>query len=127
MMDVRPLHNEQDYDWAIREVTRYFDSEPVPGTADGDRFEVLSTLIKEYEDKHFATLHGDPVDVLNFAIESLGKSQAELAHLIGRNRASEILNRVRPLTLDMIRTISKEWNIPVEALTPQYDLARAFA
>jgi len=127
MMDVRPLHNEQDYDWAIREVTRYFDSEPVPGTADGDRFEVLSTLIKEYEDKHFATPHGDPVDVLNFAIESLGKSQAELAHLIGRNRASEILNRVRPITLDMIRTISKEWNIPVEALTPQYDLARAFA
>jgi HTH-type transcriptional regulator/antitoxin HigA len=127
MMDVRPLHNEQDYDWAIREVTRYFDSEPVPGTADGDRFEVLSTLIKEYEDKHFATPHGDPVDVLNFAIETLGKSQAELAHLIGRNRASEILNRVRPLTLDMIRTISKEWNIPIEALTPQYDLARAFA
>ena len=127
MMDVRPLHNEQDYDWAIREVTRYFDSEPVPGTADGDRFEVLSTLIKEYEDKHFATLHGDPVDVLNFAIESLGKSQAELAHLIGRNRASEILNRVRPLTLDMIRTISKEWNIPIEALTSPYDLARASA
>jgi HTH-type transcriptional regulator / antitoxin HigA len=125
MMDVKPLHNEQDYDWAIREVTRYFDSEPVPGTADGDRFEVMSTLIREYEDKHFATPHGDPVDVLDFAIESMGKSQAELASLIGRNRASEILNRVRPLTLDMIRTISKEWNIPIEALTPQYDLARA--
>jgi HTH-type transcriptional regulator / antitoxin HigA len=126
MMDVRPLHNEQDYDWAIREVTRYFDSEPVPGAADGDRFEVLSTLIKEYDDKHFATPHGDPVDVLEFVIESMGRSQAELAGLIGRNRASEILNRVRPLTLDMIRTISKEWNIPVEALTPQYDLARAY-
>ncbi|MEO6780982.1 MAG: XRE family transcriptional regulator [Bradyrhizobium sp.] len=127
MMDVKPLHNEQDYDWAIREVTRYFDSEPVPGTADGDRFEVMSTLIREYEDKHFATPHGDPVDVLDFAIESMGKSQAELASLIGRNRASEILNRVRPLTMDMIRTISKEWNIPIEALTPQYDLARADA
>jgi HTH-type transcriptional regulator / antitoxin HigA len=125
MMDVKPLHNEQDYDWAIREVTRYFDSEPVPGTADGDRFEVMSTLIREYEDKHFATPHGDPVDVLDFAIESMGKSQAELASLIGRNRASEIVNRVRPLTLDMIRTISEEWNIPIEALTPQYDLARA--
>jgi HTH-type transcriptional regulator/antitoxin HigA len=126
MMDVRPLHDEQDYDWAIREVTRYFDSEPVPGTADGDRFEVLSTLIKAYEDKHFATPHGDPVDVLDFAIESMGKSQAELAGLIGRNRASEILNRIRPLTLDMIRTVSKEWNIPIEALTPQYELARAY-
>ena len=47
MMDVRPLHNEQDYDWAIREVTRYFDNEPAIGTDDGNRFEVLSTLIKE--------------------------------------------------------------------------------
>lgn len=53
MMDVKPLHNEQDYDWAIREITRYFEAEPMHGTADGDRFEVLSILIKDYEDKHF--------------------------------------------------------------------------
>lgn len=127
MMVVKPIHNEQDYDWAVREVTRYFEAEPVPGTADGDRFEVLSTLIKEYEDKHFATRHGDPVDVLHFAIESMGKSQAQLANLIGRNRASEILNRIRPLTLEMIRTISKEWNIPIDALTAQYELTRVYA
>jgi len=127
MMDVRPLHNEQDYDWAIREVTRYFETEPTLGTDDGDRFEVLSILIKAYEDKHFATPHGDPVDVLHFAIESMGKSQAELASLIGRSRASEILNRVRPLTLDMIRTISTAWNIPIDALTAQYELERVYA
>ena len=77
MMDIKPLHNERDYDWAIREVSRYFESEPEPGTADGDRFEVLSTLIKAYEDEHFTTKHGDPVDVLHFAIESMGRSQAE--------------------------------------------------
>ncbi|WP_349630466.1 helix-turn-helix domain-containing protein [Bradyrhizobium iriomotense] len=127
MMDVKPLHNEQDYDWAIREVSRYFEVEPTPGTPDGDRFEVLSSLIREYEDNHFATTHGDPIDVLHFAIESMGRSQAELAALIGRNRASEILNRVRPLTLEMIRTISKEWNIPIGALTAQYELGRASA
>jgi HTH-type transcriptional regulator / antitoxin HigA len=127
MMDVKPLHNEQDYDWAIREVARYFETEPAIGTDDGDRFEVLSTLIKEYEDKHFSSPHGDPVDVLYFAIESMGKTQTELGNLIGRNRASEILNRVRPLTLEMIRTISKEWNIPIDALTAQYELARAHA
>ena len=127
MMDVKPLHNERDYDWAIREVSRYFESEPEPGTADGDRFEVLSTLIKAYEDRHFATKRGDPVDVLHFAIESMGRSQAELASLIGRNRASEILNRVRPLTLDMIRTISQEWNLPIEALAVRYDLAPTYA
>ena len=54
MMDVKPLRNEQDYDWAIREIARYFEAEPERGTADGDCFEVLSILIKEYEDKHFA-------------------------------------------------------------------------
>src|ERR1700733_831678 len=127
MMDVRPLHNEQDYDWAIHEITRYFAAEPELGTPDGDRFEVLSSLIKEYEDKHFSTSHGDPVDVLHFAIESMGKTQAELGNLIGRNRASEILNRVRPLTLEMIRIISAEWHIPIDALAPQYQLARAYA
>jgi HTH-type transcriptional regulator/antitoxin HigA len=127
MMDVKPLHNEQDYDWAIREVSLYFETEPTHGTPDGDRFEVLSSLIKEYEDNNFATPRGDPVDVLHFAIESMGRSQAELATLIGRNRASEILNRIRPLTLDMIRTISKEWNIPIGALTAQYELVRAYA
>ncbi|OCK54162.1 XRE family transcriptional regulator [Bradyrhizobium sp. LMTR 3] len=127
MMDVRPLHNEQDYDWAINEVTRYFENQPDPGTADGDRFEVLSTLIREYEDAHFEMSHADPVEVLEFAIESMGRSQAALGDLIGRNRASEILNRIRPLTLDMIRTISAEWNIPVELLTPQYELAKAYA
>jgi HTH-type transcriptional regulator/antitoxin HigA len=121
---VKPLHNEQDYDWAIREVARYFETEPAPGTPDGDRFEVLSTLIKESERKHFATSRGDPIDVLHFAIESMDKSQAALADLIGRNRASEILNRVRPLPVEMIRTISKEWNIPIEALTAPYELTR---
>ena len=54
MMDVRPLRSEQDYDWAIREITRYFEVEPEFGAADGDRFEVLATLIKAYEDEHFA-------------------------------------------------------------------------
>jgi HTH-type transcriptional regulator/antitoxin HigA len=54
MMDVKPLHNDQDYDWAISEIRRYFDAEPEPGSDDGDRFEVLSILIKDYEDKHFS-------------------------------------------------------------------------
>jgi HTH-type transcriptional regulator / antitoxin HigA len=125
MMEVRPLHNEQDYDWAIREIARYLEVDPVLGTTDGDRFEVLSILIKDYEDKHFATSHGDPVDVLRFAIESMGKSKTDLAALIGRSRVSEILNRIRPLTLGMIRAISKEWKVPAEMLTAQYELSRA--
>lgn len=127
MMDVRPLHTEQDYDWALREVARYFDRQPAAGTEDGDRFEVLSTLIKDYEDRHFEIPHGDPIDVLHFAIESMGKSQTDLANLIGRNRASEVLGRHRRLTLDMIRTISGAWGLPIETLTASYELVREHA
>ncbi|RKE72562.1 helix-turn-helix domain-containing protein [Pseudorhodoplanes sinuspersici] len=125
MMDVRPLHTQQDYEWALAEVARYFDHQPAPGTDDGDRFEVLSTLIKDYEDRHVEIPQADPIEVLRFAIESMGKSQSELADLLGsRSRASEVLNKNRRLTLDMMRTISAAWGIPIEVLTPHYELAR---
>ena len=126
MMDVRAIHNDADYAWAMQEVRQYFDNEPAPGSADGDRFEILLQLIKGYEDK-FPIPAADPIDVLQFAIESMGRTQADLAKLIGRNRASEILNRQRPLTLEMIRVISAAWKLPVEALTTAYALAREHA
>jgi HTH-type transcriptional regulator/antitoxin HigA len=127
MMDVRPLRTEQDYDWALREVARHFEVQPAPETADGDRFEVLSVLIKQYEDAHFEIPQGDPIEVLHFAIESMGRSQADLARLIGRNRASEILGRRRRLTLEMIRAISEAWALPIAALAAPYELAREYA
>ncbi|MGI8526721.1 MAG: helix-turn-helix domain-containing protein [Pseudolabrys sp.] len=126
MMDVRAIHSEADYQWAIDEVRRYFDKEPEPGSQDGDRFEVLLQLIKAYEGKS-PVPEADPIEVLQFAIESMGKTQADLSRVIGRNRASEILNRRRALTLEMIRQISAEWKLPVESLTPAYALAREHA
>jgi HTH-type transcriptional regulator/antitoxin HigA len=126
MMDVRAIHSEADYAWAMNEVQRYFAQEPEPGSQDGDRFEVLLQLIKTYEDKS-PIPEADPIQVLEFAIESMGKTQADLSKIIGRNRASEILNRRRPLNLEMIRQISAEWKLPVEALTPAYKLSRAYA
>jgi HTH-type transcriptional regulator/antitoxin HigA len=123
MMDVRPLHSEQDYNWAINEVALYFDTQPALGTPDSDRFDVLVILIREYENTHFGISGTDPIEVLEFAIQSMGKTHAALGDLIGRNRASDILNRIRPLTLDMIRRISDEWKIPIELLTPSYGLA----
>lgn len=127
MTNVRVLHTTADYEWALAEAARYFENEPVPGSEDGDRFEALIALIKAYEDKAFPIPVADPVDVLHFAIESMGKTQADLSLLIGRSRASEILNRRRPLTLEMIRTISTEWKLPIETLTPTYELAREYA
>jgi HTH-type transcriptional regulator/antitoxin HigA len=122
-MDIRALHNDADYAWALGEIARYFDKEPEPGTAEGDRFDVLATLIEAYEARRFAIPDGDPVDVLHFAIEHLGRSQSHLAQILGsRSRASEVLNRRRPLTLDMIRSISAEWKLPLAALAKPYEI-----
>src|SRR5262245_48685109 len=122
MMDVRALHTEADYEWTLKEVERYFDNPPKPGTDEADRFDVLSTLIEKYEDSEYLIPEADPIDVLNFAIKSMDRSQADLGRILGRARASEILNRKRRLTLDMIRAISAEWKLPIETLTPEYAL-----
>jgi HTH-type transcriptional regulator/antitoxin HigA len=128
MMDIRPIRNEADYDWALREIARYFDNQPAAGSPDGDRFDVLATLIGAYEDRHHAIPDADPIDVLHFAIDNMGHSQAELGELIGsRSRASEILNRRRRLTLEWIQRISDAWHIPVETLAKPYELARKAA
>ena len=128
MMDIRAIHNDTDYAWALEQIEPYFISEPVLGTPDADRFDVLATLIEAYEGRRYDIPIADPVDVLHFAIEHLGRSQSDLGNVLGsRSRASEILGRQRFLTLDMIRAISAAWHLPVEALTRPYELARAYA
>jgi HTH-type transcriptional regulator / antitoxin HigA len=128
MMDVRPLHNEADYEWALREVARYFENQPRPGSPDGDRFEVLATLIAAYEQRYHSVPDVDPVDVLHFAIESMGHTKAELGELLGSvSRASEVLNRKRKLSLEWINKISEAWRIPLEALAKPYDLPQEVA
>jgi len=128
MMDVRALHTDADYTWALEQIEPYFEHEPEPGTPEGDRFDVLATLIEAYEARRYVVPVSDPVDVLHFAIENLGRSQAQLAQILGsRSRASEILGRQRPLTLDMIRAISAAWHLPGEVLMQPYDLTRVSA
>jgi HTH-type transcriptional regulator/antitoxin HigA len=82
MMDVRPLHTEADYEWALKEVERYFDNPPTPGTPEAGRFDVLAVLIEKYEDSHYDMPAADPIAVLHFAIDSMGRSQADLARII---------------------------------------------
>lgn len=128
MMDVRALHTETDYEWALKEIESYFDTPPTPGSPEADRFDVLAVLLKDYEDQRYPISDADPIDVLHFAIEDMGRSQADLARILGsRSRASEILNRRRSLNLEMIRRISLEWHLPIEALTGAYELARESA
>jgi HTH-type transcriptional regulator / antitoxin HigA len=128
MRNIRAIRNEADHTWALNEIEVYFDKNPAPGSEAADRFDVLAALIKEYEERTVTIPAADPIDVLEFAIESLGHTQAELAEIVGsRSRASEILNRKRQLTLQMIRDISAAWHIPVDALVGAYELPREHA
>lgn len=119
-MNVRPIHNEADYQAALKAVSSYFDNEPEPGTEDADRFEVLLTLIQAYESKHFAVGLPDPIEAIKFRMEQSGLAIKDLEPMIGRtNRVYEVLNRKRPLTLPMIRRLHRGLGIPAEVLVAE--------
>lgn len=116
-MEIRPIRSDEDHRAALAEIERLWGAEP--GTDDGDKLDILVTLVEKYEERRWpiSCLDWDPVDVLEYAIDELGHSQTELADILeSRPRASEILARRRPLTLEMIRVISATWQIPAELL-----------
>ena len=115
-MDIRLIRNDEDHAAALREIERLWGAEV--GTSDGDKLDVLAMLVEKYEEERWPDEDtSDPVDLLNYAIDELGHTQAELAELLGsRSRASELLGRRRALTVDMIRKISAAWKIPAELL-----------
>lgn len=116
-MDIRPIHTEVDYQAAMREVSAFFNHEPEPGTPEGDRFDILLTLVEAYEAKHFPVDLPDPVEAIKFRMEQGGLTPKDLEPMIGRmNRVYEVLNRKRPLTLAMIRKLHTGLGIPAESL-----------
>ncbi len=128
MNDLKMIRTEADHVAALAEIYAFEDDTYEPGTPATERFDILVTLTKAYEAKICPMPAVDPIKILEHAISSMGRSQKDLADLLGSApRASEILNRKRPLTLDMIRTISEAWRIPIAALTGAYALAREFA
>lgn len=121
-MDLKPIRNNDDLRIALAEIERLWASPP--GSAESDRLEVLTLLVEKYEEAMWRAEDCDPVDMLHYACADMGRSQAELAALLGsRSRASEIMSRKRPLTLDMIRKISAAWSIPLALLARPYALA----
>lgn len=125
MRDIRALKSEADYDWALAEIERYFDREPEPGTPEAERFEVLADLIEAYEARHWAISSPDPIAALIHKMEEAGLKRADLGKLLGsRSRATEVLDRRRPLTLDMVRKLYAEWRIPAEILIQDYRLSK---
>ncbi|MGZ3883935.1 MAG: helix-turn-helix domain-containing protein [Bacteroidia bacterium] len=92
-----------------------------PGTPDGDRFEVIFTLVEAYEDQHYPILPSDPIEAIKFRMEQMGYRQKDLEKIIGhKGHVSEILNRKRKLTLAMVRSLHEKLNIPLSALVQAY-------
>lgn len=114
-MEIRPIKTEQDYDAALAEVEALWGAEP--DTPNGDKLDVLITLIEAYEVKHHPIAPPDPVEAILFRMEQTGLQRKDLEPYIGHSgRVSEVLNHKRPLTLEMIRKLWKGLHIPLESL-----------
>lgn len=118
-MNITPLRNEKDYLNALTRLELIFDAKK--GTKIGDELEILSILIDKYENETFPIGFPDPIEAIKFRMEQLGLKQKDLAEAIGfKSRVSEILNKKRKLTLEMIRNLNLKLNIPTEVLVRDY-------
>jgi HTH-type transcriptional regulator/antitoxin HigA len=128
-MQIRPIRTNKDHRAALAEIESLWGASS--GTPEGDTLDILVTLVEAYEERRWplrSRRRFDPVDVLRYAIEELGHSQAELADILGsRSRASEVLARRRPLTLEMIQKINANWKIPADLLVQPYRIAATAA
>lgn len=116
-MNIRPIRSEADYQLALRDVAAYFENEPEPGTDEGDRFDILLTLIEAYETRHFPVDLPDPIEAIKFRMDQEGLTAKDLEPAIGRrNRVYEILNGKRNLTLAMVWKLHEMFGIPAESL-----------
>lgn len=120
-MEIKPIRNEVDHQAALKEIERLFESQP--GTPEGDRMDVLVTLVEAYEAKNFPIPEpDDPVQVLENYIESRGMSRSDLiAYLGSKERVSEVLNRKRRLSLQMIQRLHAGLGIPADLLVGKQD------
>jgi HTH-type transcriptional regulator/antitoxin HigA len=124
MVMVRPVRTERDYADALDEIGRLVTAHP--GTPEGDRLDVLSTLVEAYEAEHFPIEAPDPIALIEFAMEQRGAVRADLEPIVGsRGRVSEVLSRKRPLTLAMIRKLNSEWGLPANVLVQPYPMRRS--
>src|SRR5438045_3360861 len=107
---VKPIRGEKDYETALKEVERLWGAKT--GTPDGDRLDVLATLIESYEDKRYPMDPPDPIEAIKFRMEQQGLTRRDLEPLIGtRTRVAEVLNRKRNLSIAMIRRLHAQLGI----------------
>lgn len=120
-MDIKPIKSEADYRAVMAEIERLFDAEP--GTPDGDALDVLTVLVERYEDVRDPIPFPDPIAAILYHLESRGLSRRDLEPYIGsRARVAEVLNRTRPLSIEMIRRLHAGLGISAEVLIQPYPI-----
>ena len=118
-MTLKPIKTKKDYTQALERLEVIFDAKK--NSKEGDELEILSILIDNYESANFPIDLPDPIEAIKFRMEQLGYTQTDLANLIGlKSRASEILNKKRKLSLEMIRQLHERLNIPTDVLIQTY-------
>jgi HTH-type transcriptional regulator/antitoxin HigA len=117
--EMKIIKTKSEYKKALTKLEKLFNAKP--NTPKGDELELLSLLIEKYEQEKFPIDMPDPIEAIKFRMEQMGYTQNDLAKIIGlKSRASEILNRKRPLTLEMIRNLHEKMNIPTQVLIQAY-------
>ena len=118
-MTIKPIKTKKGYQNALGRLELIFDAKK--GSSEGDELEILGILIEKYEDENFPIGFPDPIEAIKFRMEQMGYNQTDLANVVGlKSRASEILNKKRKLTLEMIRLLHTSLNIPTEVLIQAY-------
>ena len=122
-MELKPLHTKKDYQAALAEIERLWDA-PAK-SPDADKLDILTLLVQHYESIHYPIADPDPIEFLNHVMESRGLTRKDMEPYIGaRGRVADILNRTRPLTLEMIRRLAVNLKLPAEVLVKPYQLRR---
>ena len=122
-MEIRPIRTQTDYQAALREIELLFDADEK--TPEYDRLDILSTLVEAYEKTHFPIELPDPIEAIQYYMDTRGWSRRDLEICLGsRARVSEVLSRKRTLTLEMIRKLNQEFRIPAEILIQSYESAQ---
>ncbi|MEQ1614013.1 MAG: helix-turn-helix domain-containing protein [Hyphomicrobiaceae bacterium] len=120
--DIKPIRTEADHAAAMKEIERLWGAKS--GTRAGDRLDVLATLVDAYEAQHFPIAPPDPIDAIRFRMEQQGLTRKDLEPMIGsRTRVSEVLNRKRGLSIEMIRRLRAGLGIPADVLVGPSELA----
>ncbi len=122
-MNIKPVKTEADYRDALKRLETIFDA--AIGTPESDEADVLGLMIDEYEKKHYPIEAPDPIEAIKIRMEEMQLKQVDLVDAIGgKSRVSEVLNRKRKLTIEMIRNLTKRLNLSPELLIKDYQLAR---